>query len=155
MELKKGLKIGNEIIDLIKDNCMKVEIAGSIRRKRPDVKDVDLVILPKEHKKERIVWDLTNKGFKTTKNGVKIVSGIYKDVQVDLNFCTKDTWGITLLFRTGSKFHNIKMAKKAKEMGLKLSLNKGLMKDDEVIASKTEEEIFETLDIDCVEPEKR
>ena len=114
-----------------------------------------MVILPKEHKKAKIVWDLINHGFKTTKNGDKIVSGTYKNVQIDLNFCTEDTWGVVLLFRTGSKFHNIKMAKKAKEMGLKLSLNKGLMKDDEVIASKTEKEIFEKLDMDYVEPEER
>jgi DNA polymerase (family 10) len=59
------------------------------------------------------------------------------------------------LIRTGSKEHNIKLCQHAIDKGMKLSSEKGLMKDGKVIASKTEEEIFQGLGMDYVKPEER
>jgi DNA polymerase (family 10) len=79
----------------------------------------------------------------------------YSGVQVDIYFATKETWGILLLVRTGSKEHNIKLCQHAINKGMKLSVSNGLMKGNEVIASMTEEDIFKGLGMDYIKPEDR
>lgn len=77
-----------------------------------------------------------------------------KGVGVDLNFATKDNFGALLLFRTGSMDHNVKLASKAKKMGLKFSPY-GVFKDGKRIDDNSEEGIFKALGEDYVPPEER
>jgi DNA polymerase (family 10) len=76
-------------------------------------------------------------------------------VQVDIYRARPETWGVLLLIRTGSIEHNIKLCNRARAMNMMLSAKKGVIKNGKVIASRTEEEIFQALEMDFVEPEKR
>ena len=72
---------------------------------------------------------------------------------------TRGTWGTVLLCRTGSKEHNIKLAQRAVELGLKWKTTNGLCKCHpvteeilEIVAGATEEEIFATLGLEWIPP---
>lgn len=47
MELQFAQKIAEELVEKLKPHCIQVYIAGSIRRKRPDVKDIEIVVMPR------------------------------------------------------------------------------------------------------------
>jgi DNA polymerase (family 10) len=152
MKLEDAKKIADEFISQIKEFCDKIEVAGSIRRNKPEVNDIDVVIIPKlrEHliQKIRRISDVDVQGN-------KILRTNYSGVQVDVYFATKETWGILLLVRTGSKEHNIKLCQIAINKGMKLSSEKGLMRGNEVVANKTEEDIFKSLGMNYMKPEDR
>ena len=66
------------------------------------------------------------------------------------------TWGILLLIRTGSSEHNIKLCNLAIRKGYRLAYSQGLLNEEgEVIASRTEREVFQALGLDYVSPEDR
>jgi DNA polymerase (family 10) len=152
MKLEDAKKIADEFISQIKEFCEKIEVAGSIRRKKPEVNDIDIVIIPKlrEHLTQKI-RRISN----VDVQGNKILRTNYSGMQVDVYFATKETWGILLLVRTGSKEHNIKLCQIAINKGMKLSSEKGLVRGNKVIASETEEEVFKGLGMDYVKPEDR
>lgn len=154
MELQKALEIANEIVGRVKPFCKQVEIAGSIRRNRPEVRDIDIVLIPAD------AWNLYQQ-IMTLKDyagpaGAKIERFSYKGIGIDLYYATTDTWGIILLVRTGSIEHNKKLVARAKDRGLRFSVARGIEdRDGKLIASKTEEEIFKSLGLDSIPPEER
>ena len=152
MKLQQAETIAKNFLSEIKEFCERIEIAGSIRRKKPEVNDIDIVLIPKlrEHLVQKI-----RKVSRVEVQGKKLMRAEYSGVQVDIYFATKETWGILLLVRTGSKEHNIKLCQHAINKGMKLSVSNGLMNGNEVIASKTEEDIFQALGMDYTKPEDR
>lgn len=152
MELENAQKLAEQFIHEIADFCEKIKIVGSIRRKKKECRDIDLVLLAKPEQ----LWNFTLKLRKISNIGVdgkQVKRVVFKGEQIDLYFATPETWGALVLIRTGSAEHNIKLSTLARKKGMKLS-HKGLIKDGKVIAS-TEEEIFEALDLSYVAPEKR
>lgn len=154
MLLHEAEKLANRIVEQIHPHCKRIEIAGSIRRKKSEVRDVDLILIPKPFLWPRIITTLQRTmDAKVLKKGNSIAQLTIKGVNVDLYVATVETWGTVLLIRTGSMVSNIRLSKRALSMGMKLS-HKGLVKDGKIIAS-TEKEIFEALDLPYVEPEER
>jgi len=152
MKLEDARSIANNFVSEIKEFCEKVEIAGSIRRQKLEVNDIDIVLIPKL--KEHLIQKIRNIS-KVEVQGKKLIRIEYSGIQIDIYFATKETWGILLLVRTGSKEHNIKLCQHAIGKGMKLSSEKGLIKGNEVIARKTEEEIFKALGMNYIKPEDR
>jgi DNA polymerase/3'-5' exonuclease PolX len=154
MELAYARKLAEQIVEQIRPHCEKVEVAGSIRRKKNEARDIDLVLIPKPLLWYRIIAILQrNMDAKVVKRGDSIAQLTIKDVNADLYSATEQTWGALLLIRTGSAEHNIRLSKRALSMEMKLT-HSGLVKDGKVIAS-TEKEIFEALGSSYVEPEER
>lgn len=153
MKLSEGQKLAEEILKILKPLCEQIEVAGSIRRQRPEVKDIDIVLVPKPL--VDIVGVLQRKlGAKVEKKGSRIISLKINNIGVDLNLATKENFAPLLLFRTGSWKSNMRLATKAKQMGLKFSPY-GVFRGDKRIDSNTEESIFEVLGEDYVPPEER
>ena len=80
MELTKALSITNRLVELLSPSCEKINVAGSCRRGKPDVKDIELVALPKNIVlKDIFGWDegiIREPMFEKTINGFgKIVKG--------------------------------------------------------------------------------
>ena len=154
MKLEDAEELAREIVEHIRPHCERVEVAGSIRRKKSEVRDTDLVLIPKPLLWHRIIATLQRTmDAEVLKRGDMIAQLTIKGVNVDLYSATPETWGALLLIRTGSAEHNIKLSQIALRKGMKLS-HKGLTKDGKVIAS-TEKEIFEALDLPYVPPEER
>ena len=154
MKLKDAEKLAEQIIEQIRPFCDRLVVAGSIRRKKSEVRDVDFVLIPKPLLWHRIVATLQqNMDAKVLKHGEKAAQVTIDGVNVDLYSATEETWEPLLLIRTGSAEHNIKLSMIARKKGMKLS-HKGLIQNEKIDAS-TEKEIFEALGIDYVLPEER
>jgi DNA polymerase (family 10) len=154
-----------KIIRAIRPYCTKVEVAGSIRRQKDAVNDIDIVVEPKPHSWIKLLKEIRRKfDAVTEKQGAKLatlyVPFVSKQgqgyVQVDLYRANKRTWGILLLIRTGSAKHNIYLASLAIRKGYRLAYSEGLVNEKgEVVASKTERDVFEALELDYIAPKDR
>ncbi|MEO0202314.1 MAG: DNA polymerase/3'-5' exonuclease PolX [candidate division WOR-3 bacterium] len=135
----------------------KVEIAGSFRRFKETIGDVDILIYSKKDITDKIlshprIFQVTNKG--ETKISFLYELSNYKLIQIDIRIVDERSWGSALMYFTGSKEHNILMRDLAIEKGYKLN-EYGLFKDNIYIAGKSEEEIFEKLNLQYIPPEIR
>jgi len=157
MELNKARKIGESVLDELSNLIEKGEIAGSIRRKKPEVGDIDLVVLPK---KEFMALENLKSILKEQGNieveGDKVIRVKKGDVKLDCYIANGKNYEVLLLIRTGSKEHNRKLAIEALKQGKKLNFAEGLIdiKTKSIIAN-TERGIFEALNLKYIEPEKR
>lgn len=171
MKLEEAQKHAHTIVELIRDLCDKIEIVGSIRRRKSEVNDADIIAIPKTKKYMRVFeeYESSDGSWKAIEKRL-IQHGLHKiragdellafglehvDFPIDIYRARPETWGTLLLIRTGSARHNIILCSTAQHMGLALSAAQGVIKDGKVIASRTEEEIFEALGLDYVPPEKR
>jgi len=154
-------------IEKIKNNIKKIKgvetaiIAGSIRRMKNLVGDADILVISKSPKavieyftKMDNVVKITSSG--KTRASVKLESGI----NVDLRIVEKNSFGSALNYFTGSKAHNIRLREIAIKKGLKLN-EYGIFKifpnskKEMKIGGKSEEEIYQILDMEYIEPELR
>lgn len=154
MELERAQKIADEVIKRLSPYCKKIEVAGSVRRKKSLVNDIDLVLIPAG------LWDLHSEIVKLGQvkmSGMKIQRVDYNGAQIDLYFANEDTWATLLLIRTGSKENNIRLCTQAKRKGWHLAANgDGLFDSDgKRIAGDTEESIYKELGLLYQRPEER
>src|SRR5208337_3614794 len=133
----------------------EVTPAGSLRRGRETVGDVDLLVTGYDHAgiadhfaRFPGVAQLLAKG--EDKVSVKLQN----DLQVDVRLLDRESYGAALQYFTGSKEHNVALRERAKKRGWKLS-EYGLFEAETIIASRTEEEIYQKLGLQWVPPELR
>lgn len=129
--------------------------AGSLRRRRDTVGDVDLLVSADRGTRvmERFaggtgVQQVLARG--STRASVVLQSGL----QVDLRAVPQASFGAALLYFTGSKAHNIALRRLAQDAGLKLN-EYGLFRGARRIAGETEESVYRTLGLPWIEPELR
>lgn len=158
MKLDEAIKIGEIILKNLEQYIVRGSIAGSIRRKKPEVKDIDLVILPKKEFMSLDNIKLTLKKYgEISVEGNKVIRIKSKDnIEIDCYVSTEKNYEVILLIRTGSKEHNRKLAIEAMKQGKKLNFAEGLLdiKTKSIIAN-SERGIFEVLKMKYVEPENR
>ncbi len=158
MELEKAKVIADTVVKALEPYCKRITIVGSIRRRRPWVNDIDIVLIPSDP------WNLEHevnnlaRPFSPKLSGDKLKRFNYTGgVQVDLYFANEETWATLLLIRTGSKENNIRLASRAKKRGWYLKASgEGLLNErGERIAGDSEESIFEALGLPYQPPEMR
>lgn len=132
-----------------------VEVAGSIRRMKETIGDIDVLVVTKQPKK---VVDY----FTSLKNVSKVVAKgparstvrLKEGIECDLRVVERRSFGSALMYFTGSKDHNIALRKIA--MGKKWKLNEyGLFSGEKQIAGASEQEVYKKLGLQYVEPELR
>jgi DNA polymerase (family 10) len=141
----------------------KITPAGSLRRGRETVGDLDILITgaccteaaQRNSVIEEIlrfpgIMDVLAKG--DNKVSFKLRSGM----QVDVRLLPPDSFGAAMQYFTGSKTHNVTLRQRALKMGYTLN-EYGLtrLEDETRVASKTEEEIYAKLGLDYIPPEMR
>lgn len=136
----------------------KMEFAGSYRRGKETVGDLDLLVTsPRSNEvmdhfaKLPIIMEIIQRG--DTKMSVRVTDSF----QVDLRVVEESSWGAALQYFTGSKEHNVHLRGLAKAQGLKINEYGVYKLDDESrpVAGKTEEEIYHLLGLPWVPPELR
>lgn len=145
------------IVKKLAPYCKKIEIAGSIRRRRPRVNDIDIVLIPSD------IWNLNQeilslcRPFKPKISGSKIMRIDVGRYPVDIYLADESSWATILLIRTGSTANNIRLCSRAKDLGWILHANgAGLFNQfGKRIAGDTEPSIFESLGIPYQSPEER
>lgn len=151
--LPRVKKIKKELKNLAEVD--QISSAGSVRRRKETVGDVDLLVTTDNPSK---VMDFFVKmpgvvkiwGQGPTKSSVKMKQGL----DVDLRVVDKKSYGSALQYFTGSKEHNIATRKIAQSKGLKLN-EYGVFKGKKQIAGKTEKEVYHTLGMAWIPPELR
>lgn len=145
----------------------KFEIVGSWRRGKDTYKDCDIltIMTPANWSKlkERLAADSNfgpAPGHTHADFGDEVIRGGYKNGDrvdyLDINRVPNpDEWGAWLLFRTGSAQFNIAMRGWLKKFGCGLNERGLIGPDGSVVASKTEESIFNSIGIPFIEPSKR
>lgn len=158
MLLGKVWPIARELKEKLKnsDNFNKVEIAGSYRRRKPTVGDLDVLATsdnPDKAMEEfcslEDIKEVLAQG--ETKSSI-IVSG---NLQIDLRIVEPDSFGSALNYFTGSKDHGIALRNLAKAQNKKLSEYGVFNESEEKLAGKTEQEVYNELNLSYIEPELR
>ena len=152
MELSKASDIALELSQWITVNSTvkKTNICGSIRRQKPEVKDIDLALLGSMPDFSKLP------GFEILWSGEKKVGGVFKDIRVDIRTFNEMAEGSMMLHLTGSAYLNRIMRINA--MKKKLKLNEyGLWNrtTEERIPAFSEKEIFQALDMQYLDPLSR
>jgi len=135
----------------------QISEAGSLRRRRETVRDIDILITSSDPGKVMDAFaSLPQVREVLAKGGTKASVLTSEGMQVDLRVVEPDTYGAALAYFTGSKAHNIRLREMANRMGLKIS-EYGVFRDrDQVrVAGRTEEEIYRILGLPYIPPELR
>ncbi|OFZ72293.1 MAG: DNA polymerase III, partial [Bdellovibrionales bacterium RIFOXYD1_FULL_44_7] len=146
-----------EVYDKLKNlkEVERIDLAGSLRRRKETIGDVDFLVISKNpvpvvdfFVKQTGVVKIWGQG--KTKASVRIKDGFDMDMRV----VPKKSYGAALQYFTGSKEHNIVTRKIAMDKGLKLS-EYGLFRGQRMVASASEEDIYQALGMQYPEPEIR
>jgi DNA polymerase (family X) len=165
--LDQALEIAEPIFDFVKnlDGILHCDIAGSLRRSRETIGDIDIIVAADKDNADTIfdaftghelVVEILGRG--DTKSSVRTETGR----QVDLRIVSEKEYPAALMYFTGSKEHNIVMRQRARERGMALN-EYGLFKlNDEKetdfeqpVEASTEKEIYKKLELNFVPPEHR
>lgn len=159
LPIGRVLPLAREIIEQLKEKAPtdKLSLAGSLRRWKDTIKDIDILATSKEPEKVMNVFvklpmvkDVLMKG--PTKSSVIITEGI----QVDLRVVEEASFGAALAYFTGSKAHNIKIREMAVKAGLKIN-EYGVFResDNKRIGGEREEDVYRVLGLPYIPPELR
>jgi len=159
MEYIEAKRLGEVVLKRLEPFIERGEIAGSVRMKKDQCHDVDLVVIPKREFMimEQIKAILKQYGkLEKCGNEIIIVKDREKETQIDCYMATSGNYEVIRLIRTGSKLHNVKLAKTAKLQEKSLKFGLGLVDcKTGVLLANTEKEIFKELGMEYVEPELR
>lgn len=153
------------IIDKLEPMCVRIAVAGSIRRCRPDVGDIDIVLMPRPGRRRDIRARCLRRGPQVMVDGeqnlhIRLENG----VEVNFFFAQAENpdffggqpsnWGTVLLCRTGSKQFNRRFAITATKQGFHWNPYKGLWRSGRAV-SDSERAMFKALKIDYLNPDDR
>ena len=151
------LPIANQVLKQLQrlPEVERANTAGSVRRMKETIGDVDFLVISTDPARVMDffvalpgvvkVW-----GQGATKSSVRLKEGF----DMDLRVIPPESYGAALQYFTGSKDHNIALRKIAIDRGFKLS-EYGLFKGSQMIAAKTEEEVYGKLGMPWIPPELR
>jgi DNA polymerase (family 10) len=141
----------------------KITPAGSLRRGRETVGDLDVLVTGKacatEESRQKVMEHILLFPDRTdvlAHGNNKISFHLRNHMQVDVRLLATESFGAALTYFTGSKSHNIALRQRALKMGYTLN-EYGLARldNEKRVASKTEEDIYAALKLDYIQPEMR
>lgn len=137
------------------DGVTRVEVAGSYRRRKETVGDIDILAIGEDGAaiihhfvEHEDVNTVVSQG--ATRSTVLLRPGL----QVDLRVVPKESYGAALQYFSGSKAHNVALRTLAVRQGYKIN-EYGVFHDDERVAGETEADIYGLFDLAYIEPELR
>lgn len=144
-----------EIVGILEKKADKIELAGSLRRMKETIGDVDILVVTNKSSKIMDYFTNMDRVEKVIAKGdTKSTIRLYGGIQVDLRIVEEESFGSALQYFTGSKDHNVKLRKIAQKKDFKLN-EYGLFKKDDRIAGKTEKSVYSKLGLDWIPPELR
>jgi len=158
MKLEEARKIAEKYLDLLEPFCRRIQIAGSIRREKPEVHDIELVCIPKDNPQDfgsftNIVNSLEK--VKGEPTGRYTQRKLPEGINLDLFMANEENWGLIFAIRTGSAdFSHKILACGWVKAGYK-SKDGMLTKNGQEIECREEEDLFKIIGIPFVEPRLR
>ena len=137
------------------DSVSQAAVAGSCRRRRETVGDLDVLATSSDSAEAMDRLEQHDRVDKVlargdTKQRVRLLSGI----EMDLRVVPEESYGAAMQYFTGSKEHNIVIRRMAQDRGLKIN-EYGVFKGDKQVAGATEEEVYKAVDLPWIPPELR
>ena len=168
--------VAEKLIELLAPACERIAVAGSVRRLRPDVGDIELVAIPKVYPDffanshsmlDEAILSLVAKGvvdYRMNSRGARTFGPLNKlmiyqsGIWVDIFTATQENWGRDLLVRTGSADFNRRVMSRFIQLG-----KRGHAYGDVAVTLATggsvrapdEEAMFRLLHWDYIRPEER
>ena len=170
MELEKAKVIAEKIKALLESSCEKVVIAGSIRRRKPEVGDIEVLVIPKYvagvdmlDAKIHTLMQLAVLGLRRNKRGSvvygpqnKLLRHVQSGMAVDIFSSTEANWGMALFIRTGPKEWNIRAMSRFRELGMMGHAYGGVSAPDgSELSCPDEETVFGYLGWSYIPPGRR
>ncbi len=151
------LPLANELKNSLSelDEVIEVEIAGSIRRRKETIGDIDILVIT-DHPSEVMdsFTNFDNVDRIILKGSNKSTVRLKENVSCDLRVLPEKSFGSALMYFTGSKETNVELRRIAIKNELKLN-EYGLFRGEEWVSGVTEQEVFRELGMDYIEPELR
>ena len=166
------------LVKLLAPACERIEVAGSVRRGRLDVGDIELLAVPspgqrdlfgrpvaKESLLDQRCLELVQGGhldYRPNRLGHRTFGPLNKlmvhcatGIPVDILSATPENWGMALLVRTGPAEFNKKVMARFLSLGMEGHAYGGVTKDGKAFACPTEEDVFDLLGWEYQWPESR
>lgn len=155
----KGDQLANDIADHMGlcDAIERMEWAGSYRRGRETVGDLDLLVVASDRKLAMDQFESFPGRSQTILRGeTKVSIRVGKAFQVDLRLVDDSEFGAAMQYFTGSQAHNVHVRRLAKQKGLKVNEYGVFRIDDESrIAGASEQEVYQAIGLPWIPPELR
>ena len=164
IRLDQALEASHLVLRFLRDvaGTLKSQTAGSLRRCAETIGDVDILVAAKKSKSSgkaggQIIQAFTSAEFVQEvlaagpTKGSAIIQAPSAAVHVDVRVVPQESFGAAAQYFTGSKEHNVRLREIAVKKKLKLN-EYGLFKGDKIVAGPVEEEIYEKLGLDYVQP---
>ncbi len=174
--LVEAERIAAEIVADLAPYCARIAVVGSVRRRKCEVGDLELVAIPARGAgglfsdiATNLLWEHLHasdhyrftKGDNPDGRYYQLALTEYPDLQVDLFLAEADNWGLTLLVRTGSaEFSTAALARWKRRQGIGPEQagsvgGRFVRRDGEVVPTPEEEMVFELLALTWIAPEQR
>lgn len=172
--------VAEHLLKLLRPFCERIEIAGSLRRMKDRVGDIELLFVPKMAARQTGLFDQEPFNLAQEKIGKLLASGalekrpnvngqfawgtknklglhVESGIPVDLFETTEANWWVSLVVRTGSKETNLALTTGAQKLGRTLNAyGCGVTESDgTVIPATSEQHVFELCGVDYLEPNER
>jgi DNA polymerase/3'-5' exonuclease PolX len=164
MKLHEAKLIAQDVLEQLRPHCDRIEIAGSIRREAPEVKDIEIVAIPKPY-----MVGMFEDGIAKVVNRWECVKGdlgrnckytqriLPQGIKLDLFFAKPENWGWIFAIRTESAaFSHIALASRLKWAGLEA--RDGYLyniAEDKMVEVTEEAQLFKLLGLNYIEPQFR
>ena len=155
----KVLPLAEEIVRRMRSSAPldRIEVAGSIRRWKDTVKDIDILATSQDPAAVMAAFVKLPQTGRVLSHGETKSSIITDDgIQVDLRVVDEDSFGAALQYFTGSKQHNIKLREMGVRAGLKIN-EYGVFREpgEKKIGGAKEEDVYRALKLAFIPPELR
>jgi len=149
--------LAQEVLEQVKriKQVKQASIAGSLRRMKETVADIDIVVSTDKPKPVSAAFIKIPQAINILAEGdTKSSIQIQGNIQVDLRAVKDESFGAALHYLTGSKAHNIRIRSIAQDRNLKVN-EYGVFKGKKKVAGKTEEEVYSIFGLPLIAPELR
>lgn len=163
MKLSEAQIIAQEIKGQLVPYCERIEIAGSIRRQRPQVKDIEIVCIPKPYETGLFANGIASiiQAWPKVKGELQYGKCKYTQrqhpagIKVDIFFAEPGNWGLIYAIRTGSaNYSHQRLAVTWSRQGFK-SIEGYLYKNGRKVITPEEEDVFRIIGLPFEQPERR
>ena len=157
MNLGVAFPVAKRIVETLrqKTGSKKIEWAGSLRRMKENIGDIDILATGPDKGKIFQAFTRLPEVKEVLASGETKASVIVEGgTQIDLRVVAEDSYGAALQYFTGSKGHNIHLRGIAKAKGIKIN-EYGVFKGEKKIGGKEERDVYRVLRMDWMEPELR
>ena len=171
MKLQKAKAIAEELLEMLRPACKRITVAGSIRRRRLDCGDIELLVIPKYEETidlldRELGWLMLKQVFDHRRDKLgRIIYGKQNKlllhrpsgIGVDIFSTDEQCWPVALVVRTGGKHTNIEISRWAMEHGLHFhSYGRGFTRaDGSELVCRSEQDVFRAVGLRYLEPWER